>query len=277
MSGLLKGIKKVFKKVVKVVKKLAPIVLAAAAIYFTAGMALSAMPATSAFAASMPGFAGGGIAGLGIGSGATAGTGVFSHLAATLGMGSGLASGAMQGGSILGAQAATASQLAATGFSQAAIGGAAAVDGATAISQAGGLTGSLSTGAGAGGVNVAAGAAAKMSIADKLLLASTVTNTASALLAPSERELRKWQGSFYGVDSKGRGGPAPVPTPGAPMQPSAAPAAQKPGQMDSTGMQLQLPQQKAKPMQLIGPQDPSAANPYMLADSSQQQQARLIQ
>jgi len=40
MSGLVKGVKKVFSKVLKVVKKVAPVILAAAAIYFTAGAAL---------------------------------------------------------------------------------------------------------------------------------------------------------------------------------------------------------------------------------------------
>ena len=75
------GIKKVFKKALKVVKKIAPIVIAAAAIYFTGGLALSAFAPTAGFAASMPLFAGGGIGGLGIGAAKVAGTGLFSQAA----------------------------------------------------------------------------------------------------------------------------------------------------------------------------------------------------
>lgn len=50
MSGIIKSVIKVFKKVVKVIKKVAPYVVAAAAIYFTAGAALGA---TAGFGASM--------------------------------------------------------------------------------------------------------------------------------------------------------------------------------------------------------------------------------
>ena len=47
MSSVFKGIKKVFKKVIKTIKKIAPIILMAAAIYFTAGAALAAVPAAA--------------------------------------------------------------------------------------------------------------------------------------------------------------------------------------------------------------------------------------
>lgn len=40
MSGVVKSVGKIFKKVIKTVKKLAPVILGAAAIYFTAGAAL---------------------------------------------------------------------------------------------------------------------------------------------------------------------------------------------------------------------------------------------
>src|SRR5688572_21612724 len=43
MSGVVKGVGKVFKKAANVVKKVAPVALAAAAIYFTAGTALPAL------------------------------------------------------------------------------------------------------------------------------------------------------------------------------------------------------------------------------------------
>jgi hypothetical protein len=47
MSSVFKSAKKIFKKVVKTVKKIAPIILIAAAVYFTAGAALAAMPAVA--------------------------------------------------------------------------------------------------------------------------------------------------------------------------------------------------------------------------------------
>lgn len=55
MSGVAKGVGKVFKKVTKVVKKVAPIVLGAAAIYFTAGAALGFAPTLGAAASSLTG------------------------------------------------------------------------------------------------------------------------------------------------------------------------------------------------------------------------------
>jgi hypothetical protein len=45
MGGLVKGIKKVFKAVGGFVKKYWKVVAIAAAVYFTAGIALAAMPA----------------------------------------------------------------------------------------------------------------------------------------------------------------------------------------------------------------------------------------
>lgn len=55
MSGVAKGVGKVFKKAVKVVKKIAPIALGAAAIYFTAGAALGFAPTLGAAASSLTG------------------------------------------------------------------------------------------------------------------------------------------------------------------------------------------------------------------------------
>lgn len=51
MSGVVRGVKKVFKKAVKVIKKVAPIVLAAAAVYFTAGAALGVSGAAGGWGA----------------------------------------------------------------------------------------------------------------------------------------------------------------------------------------------------------------------------------
>jgi len=61
MSGLLKGIGKVFKKIGKFVKKNWKYVAMAVAVYFTAGVALSYFGATAGFAASMPQFGAGGM------------------------------------------------------------------------------------------------------------------------------------------------------------------------------------------------------------------------
>jgi len=61
MSGLIKGIGKVFKKVGNFVKKNWKYIAMAVAVYFTAGIALSYFGATAGFAAAMPGFGTGGM------------------------------------------------------------------------------------------------------------------------------------------------------------------------------------------------------------------------
>ena len=61
MSGLVKGVKKVFKKVGKFVKKNWKWIALAVAVYFTAGIALSYFGSTAAFSAAMPGFGAGGM------------------------------------------------------------------------------------------------------------------------------------------------------------------------------------------------------------------------
>lgn len=55
MSGVVKSVGKVFRKAVKVAKKVAPIVLGAAAVYFTAGAALGLTPTLGAAASSLVG------------------------------------------------------------------------------------------------------------------------------------------------------------------------------------------------------------------------------
>jgi hypothetical protein len=90
MGGLVKGIKKVFKAVGNIVKKYWKPILIAAAVYFTAGIALAAMPATASFAAAMPGFGAGGIfssaataIGIGDASSVAAGTGLWGNAVAS--------------------------------------------------------------------------------------------------------------------------------------------------------------------------------------------------
>jgi hypothetical protein len=61
MSGLIKGIGKVFKKIGKFVKKNWKYIAMAVAVYFTAGVALSYFGPTANFAANMWGFGSGGV------------------------------------------------------------------------------------------------------------------------------------------------------------------------------------------------------------------------
>jgi len=105
MSGVVRSVKKVFKKVVKtvkkvvkkivkVVKKVLPVVLAAAAIYFTAGMAVGTFggAAQQAWLSSMPGWSASG----------AGWSGMFTRAANTLGAdfaGQMMASSAAAGGS----------------------------------------------------------------------------------------------------------------------------------------------------------------------------------
>lgn len=212
MSGVVKGVKKVFKKVTKVVKKVWKPVAIAVAAYFTAGLALSAFSATSAFAASMPGFAGGGFAGLGIGAGKVAGAGVFSKVAGAIGLGGGLAKGAAiaNTGTMAGAMAGGTFASTSAVYSKA------------AMSVAGGAAGS---GAAAGAVGGAAVARAGLSFADKLLIAKAGTDFVGGLLAPSQKDIireqhkwdmesRKFQGAFYGMERDGTMAPQPDPATG---------------------------------------------------------------
>jgi len=203
MSGVAKGVKKVFKKVGKFVKKIIKPVAIAAAVYFTGGLALSAFPATASFAASMPGFAGGGILGTGVGAGSVAGTGLFSKGAAALGLGGGLASGAAAAGT-------SAAQLAGVYGTSTAL--AAAAPNAAALAAA--PTSSLVSGAAATGVaGKAAATFGKMSLTDKLLLTKMGTDVAGALFGPTPQEefesqaieAAKFRGAFYGMEADGTG------------------------------------------------------------------------
>lgn len=196
MSGLVKGVKKVFKKVVKTVKKIAPVLIIGAAIYFTAGLAAAAIAPGSALAA-MPGITGAAQA-LGIGGAAAAGAGAVP---------------AALGGGIT-AAAPTIAPAASGGL----------------FSKIGATMGKFFGGGGA----AAAGSKAAMTFGDKLLLASVGTQALGALMQPSAKDLArvqaeeqaKFRGAFYGMDA---GGPAPSgmptfkpqPYPGAPTTSSA--------------------------------------------------------
>jgi len=250
MSGVVKSIKKVFKKVIKVIKKIIKPVAIAVAAYFTAGIALSFIPATSAFAASLPGFAGGGLLGTGIGAGATAGTGIFSSAASAIGLGGGLASGAASIAAEASAAAAAAGATAGTtaaGFfpttATVAAGDTLGVLGA--INPAAGFVGAgagTATGAVAGGATVGA-AATKVgfSLTDKLLLAKVGTDVAGALFGPSPEDIyeaeaeaaSKFRGAFYGMEADG--------VPAAPGIAAPAVGGQQPLQLAAPGATPEIP------------------------------------
>jgi hypothetical protein len=192
MSGIVKGIKKVFKKVVKVVKKVLPYAVAAAAIYFSAGLAGAAF-APGSFLATMPG---------------------IPAAASALGIGGAAAAGAAT------AAAPSLATVAAPSFSQAAglilpatwttSAGTAAIAPAVA---SGGKFATL-IGKVFGGARSALGS---MSMSEKLLLASMGSNVLSEMLGPTPREQArdiaieqaKFRGAFYGMDESGASAPAP--------------------------------------------------------------------
>ena len=121
MSGVWKGIKKTFKKVVNVVKKIAPYVILAAAVYFTGGAALGGLagPLGGAGAA---GAAGGAAAG-----GITGGSLITSGALATTGssIAGGSILGGLSAGSLLSGNTGILGALSSSGVLSSAIGGAA--------------------------------------------------------------------------------------------------------------------------------------------------------
>jgi len=202
MSGVVKGVKKVFKKVGKVLKKIAKPLAIAVAVYFTAGLALSAFAPTAGFAATMPGFAGGGFLGTGIGAGATAGTGVFSNVATALGVGGGIQAASAE---IAAAQAAGAAASGAV-TSGVSIFNTAAQNAAITASTAGPATTGSVVG---GGLKKAAASIGEMSFTDKLIMAKVGTDVAGGLFGPTPQEEAealaienaKFRGAFYGMEA----------------------------------------------------------------------------
>lgn len=104
MSGILKGIGKVFKKVVKTVVKVAPYALAAAAVVFTGGAALGILPTFAGAVGSVVGGLGlsGAAAGALTGAVTSAGFGAAAGgvLGGTKGMKKGMVMGALAGGAL---------------------------------------------------------------------------------------------------------------------------------------------------------------------------------
>jgi hypothetical protein len=228
VSNLVKGVQKVFKKTVQVVKKIAPYVAMAAAIYFTAGIAMAAFPATASFAAAMPGITGAASA-LGIGSAGTA-VAAASEAAPTFAgaaEAAGLSDSAMAANSALAAEAGVDVGAAATAapIAAAAAAPAAAAGPVSLFSKLGGF------------VKGATSAVGSMSFSDKLLLATVGAQTLGNYLGPTADEVArdqaiekaKFRGSFYGMDESGVAKPGPqigvrpMPGPGT-VAPTATPA-----------------------------------------------------
>lgn len=207
MSKVVKGIKKGIKKVGKVVKKVAPYALMATAAYFTGGVALSYFGPTQAFASNLPLFGG---------------SGMFTKAASFMGL-NGPTAAAQAGMANMGVNAAgVPNALAAVGGSGSAgatTGSLASLGGpaASGYSAAAGGAATGSTAAGVGTATQQAGkgmlkeagsqtlketAKAGMGVADKLLIAKTVTDVASGLFADKPRDPNKYS---WGYNRKGEG------------------------------------------------------------------------
>jgi len=197
----------VFKKVWNFIKPIVKIVAIAVAVYFTAGLALSAF--APALAASLPGFAAAGVAG----------AGPLTTLASSIGLGGGLTAGAAAANSAAAAAAlGTAGGVAADAGVMAAgtAGGAATAASGAALSDAvgaglaQGTTAALASTAAptiAAGAGATAAAAGGMTLTDKLLLASLGTQAISGLTSPTPKDLntlnKTFFGAYYGVNADG--------------------------------------------------------------------------
>jgi hypothetical protein len=246
MSKLVKGVKKVFKKVNNfqkkvrgVIKKRWKLIVIAAAVYFTAGVALSYFPSTAAFASSMPGFGTGGVLAkaavwMGFNGSATVASGL-SMTSGAFAAGTAAAGTIVPYGTLAADAAATLTPVPPPTASviPSGIGTPAtvtqAMNSAPAAANIGDMSGAVTEqiitgGAGPGGVGpggVGPGGAGpggglsatdafikSMTTAYKLQIGSTLLKTAAGLLAPSEKELMKkrheleW-GNAFGVGRDG--------------------------------------------------------------------------
>ncbi len=234
MSGIIKGIKKRFKKAVKVLKKIWKPLLIAVAIYFTAGLILSAMPATAGFAAAMPGFGA---------------TGMFSQAAVAIGF-KGAAGSGIAALSASNAAAAAAAAGVSAGASGAAAGAAGSAAAGGVGAGTGAVGGAVGTGAGAGAGAVATGATATasggsmalaktaMSAFEKVMLLKTGVDMIAGAKKQPDPNATTGDGDvpqanqFYGRSPDGSGGGTAIhydpatgqlQPGGAPTQPSVTP------------------------------------------------------
>jgi hypothetical protein len=217
MSGLVKGVGKVFKKTAKFVKKNWKPIVAAVAIYFTAGVALSYFGSTSAFAANLPlfgkgalfskaavwmgfnGVSGSGLYSTALAAGKVAGVGAAASGAATQsfvgGAGPAGSVAAAQTSSVLSPVAATASKIPGGTFT------------AAQFAAAGGKT-AAAAGAGGGALTATDALIKALNTQTKLSMIKMGVDTISGLLAPDPyEEARKMHAlqnaSSFGVDREG--------------------------------------------------------------------------
>ena len=231
MSGLVKAVKKVFKKVTKFVKKYWKYIVIAAAVYFTAGVALSYFGSTAGFASNMWGFGTNGVfSKAAVWMGFNGSASVASGLSMTSGAWAGASTAAY--GSTLTATELAAAQSAAAGTSAAgtlapvkvtatkipagssmsiaeASTGGTGITGVTATENAARLAAIAQEGGAATGTLSATDAMAKyMSSAMKMQVASTLLKTAAGFFQPDEMEVMERQhelqwGNAFGVGRSG--------------------------------------------------------------------------
>lgn len=232
MSGLVKAIKKRFEKITKFVKKYWKVIVIAAAIYFTAGVALSYFGSTAGFASAMPGFGANGIfAKAAVAMGFQGSASVASGLSLTSGaFTAGVAEGgigSMSSAALKGLYGKTAAEV--TAASNIAAADALGTVGMTSSPMTAGHTvgqtmalgapteklasqvaaEAVAGGGGAGGTLSATDALLKAATsASKMQMGATLLKTAAGFLSPSEEDLiekkheLEW-GQAFGVDRAG--------------------------------------------------------------------------
>lgn len=245
MSGLIKHIKKHWKKKLHDFKKYWKVAAIAVAAYFTFGVALGYMGGAAAATGATT-------------AGATAagtGAGVFSSVgaatAATAGIETVTVTAAATGGlSAAGATAAVAAGGAAAAAGAGGGGGASGDAAATPQASTPPPTAAPPQGTFGKAVSAVKNGLKDLSFADKLLLAKSGVDLVAGLTAPSEADLlkesKKWQGAFYGTEADGSGGPAPVEG-----------AVQKATQVARNGVSPDSPAPKS-PRELLPSNDPGA-------------------
>ena len=241
MSGVVKGVKKVFKTVGKIVKKVWKPLVIAAAVYFTAGAALSYFGAAGAAGAG----AGGAFAGASAGAGAAAGVGAGAAGAAAAataaattaagafagagagagaaaGVGAGVGGGTLAGATASGAFTRTALRMALGkgGINQtiaatttSGTGGL----GAGGIAAGGSTAGAAAAGTTGGGFLGSVGSASPSTVhkrvasgIERLMWTQTLISGVSGLMAPkpptpdeAARANARFRGSYFGVNERG--------------------------------------------------------------------------
>lgn len=202
MSGIIRRMKRAFKKLVKAVKKYWWVVVAAAAIYFTAGMATGAMGS----GATATGAVSAGSTAAATGTGVASSVGAVTTGAASAGSAA-AAAGALETVTVTAAAGGGISAGTAGAVAAGAAAGAAASSGGSAASGARAPTPQAQTPKQQSMLGKMASGFSNMSFADKMLIASTGVQVVSSLAAPSPEEEAaanaKWQGAYYGNDAKG--------------------------------------------------------------------------